>query len=467
MEETVPLSSVKTEEKPSLVITEWKHSQTLGKYIPVDDYLKDKSNDNLRINNFKLSHDSKFFIVSQIDGQITVYRKNDEINEEPTLEHFYQYQAQEKEFDFHKSCELSKAVRAFDIVHSDDDHIDILSSNYRNIKYDRIKVNSKFYEYDTDTDSTLFTLEEHYIPKVKSVNLKKKHKTKRRYKLAHTYEINSLISNYYNKHNFVSSDESRIMLWDVNVDKEVYNIVCLEDFENEDDKLEKISVTKLNQKDPNMLSFGTNLGNMFLSDLRVSYNLFANSLKFNDETSPFLKTVFSEKLTKVHDLDFFNENNENTMISRHYLSLNTWDKRNLKVPTNRFMLYEPIISKLSYLYGNNLMNDKFSLSLDNSGKTVLTGGYNNMFHLIDIEQRLNTQIVIDESNIKLMNKNTVRKINRKGSCFYKKDDPSISNINFNQKILHQRFSQRDNEKFIALTALNCIYCYKGKINEKK
>jgi len=173
MEETVPLSSVKTEEKPSLVITEWKHSQTLGKYIPVDDYLKDKSNDNLRINNFKLSHDSKFFIVSQIDGQITVYRKNDEINEEPTLEHFYQYQAQEKEFDFNKSCELSKAVRAFDIVHSDDDNIDILSSNYRNIKYDRIKINSKFYEYDTDTDSTLFTLEEHYIPKVKSVNLKK------------------------------------------------------------------------------------------------------------------------------------------------------------------------------------------------------------------------------------------------------------------------------------------------------
>jgi hypothetical protein len=416
----------------------------------------------------KLSHDNKFFIVSNLEGQITVYRKNDDLNDEqPSLELFYKYQAQEKEFDFHKSCELSKAVRAFDIVHSDDDHIDILSSNYRNIKYDRIKVNSKSYEYDTDSDATLFSSEEHYIPKVKSVNFKKKHKTKRQFKLAHSFEINSIISNNYNKHNFVSSDEARIMLWDVNVDKEVYNIVNLEDYEKEDENIEKITVTKLSNKDPNMLCFGTDLGNIFLSDLRASYNIFENSAKFSDNTSPFLKTVFYDKLTRVHDLDFFNENNENTLISRHFLSLNTWDKRNLKCPTNRFMLYEPIISKLSYLYGNNLMNEKFSLSLDNSGKNVLTGGYNNMFHLIDLEQRLNTQIVIDETNTKLMNKNTIRKINPKGSCFYKKDDASLSNINFNQKILHQRFSQRDNEKFIALTALNCIYTYKGKINEKK
>ena len=52
------------------------------------------------------------------------------------------------------------------------------------------------------------------------------------------------------------------------------------------------------------------------------------------------------------------------------------------------------------LYQNNYINDKFSLSTDNTGKFILTGGYNNMFHVIDTEQRLNTQIVIDDTNEK-------------------------------------------------------------------
>lgn len=84
-----------------------------------------------------------------------------------------------------------------------------------------------------------------------------------------------------------------------------------------------------------------------------------------------------------------------------------------------------------------------------------------MFHIIDIEQRLNTQIVIDESNTSVMNTNVIRKINQKGSCYYKKDDPSIKNINFDKKILHQAFSPVGN--FILLIVLNCIYSYTGKL----
>ena len=88
-----------------------------------------------------------------------------------------------------------------------------------------------------------------------------------------------------------------------------------------------------------------------------------------------------------------------------------------------------------------------------------------MFHIIDIDQKLNTQIVIDESNQKIMNTNVIRKINPKGSCYYKKDDPALHNINFDKKILHQAYSPAGN--MILLIVLNCIYAYSGSIAKKK
>jgi len=156
--------------------------------------------------------------------------------------------------------------------------------------------------------------------------------------------------------------------------------------------------------------------------------------------------------------------NDNMVTTRHYLSLNYWDLRNLGSPSNKFLLYEPIITKLSYLYQNNYMSDKFSLSSDPTGKVIITGGYNNMFHIIDADQKLNTQIIIDENNEKIMNTNVIRKINSKGSCFYKKDDPSLTNINFDKRILYQTYSPVEN--FCHLILLNCIYSYTGALAKK-
>ena len=154
-----------------------------------------------------------------------------------------------------------------------------------------------------------------------------------------------------------------------------------------------------------------------------------------------------------------------TFASRNYFSVNLWDMRKTNEPSSKFLIYEPIINKLTYIYQNNYINDKFSIDTDASGKFILTGGYNNMFHVIDIDQRLNSQIRIDDTNEKLMNTNVIRKINAKGSCYYKKDDPNIANIDFNKKILYQAFSPVDNYALMAI--YNCIYTYSGKIAKKR
>lgn len=141
------------------------------------------------------------------------------------------------------------------------------------------------------------------------------------------------------------------------------------------------------------------------------------------------------------------------------------DQRKNNEPLFKFLLYEPIINKLSYLYQNDYFKDKFTLCNDPEGKFILTGGYNNMFHVLDIEQKLNSQIILDDTNEKSLNTNIIRKVNSKGSCFYKKDEPDLSNINFDKKITSVALSPVEN--FAMLACLNCIYTYNGNVTKSK
>lgn len=197
--------------------------------------------------------------------------------------------------------------------------------------------------------------------------------------------------------------------------------------------------------------------------MRTSSEQLKFETNYKDEKSD-ISSAIANSLLSVHDISTI-LNDKYSFATRHYFSINLWDIRKQNEPSSKFLTYEPIINKLSYLYQNNYINDKFSLSTDSTGKFILTGGYNNMFHVIDTEQRLNTQIVIDDSNEKTMNTNVIRKINAKGSCFYKKDDQSINNINFDKKITHQVYSPIEN--YSLLIVYNCIYSYSGNIAKKK
>jgi hypothetical protein len=229
------------------------------------------------------------------------------------------------------------------------------------------------------------------------------------------------------------------------------------------DNPETITKSVVCEYNPHLFAYGTNKGNLKICDTRTSSDQLSFSTNFYDENSNLNKTIFANSLLSVHDINM-SLSNSYSFATRHFLSVNLWDIRKQSEPSTKFLVYEPVINKLSYLYQNNYLNDKFSLSVDGLGKYILTGGYNNMFHVIDINQRLNTQIVIDDFNEKLMNTNVIRKINSKGSCFYKKDDPSLSNINFNKKILHQVFSPVEN--FSLMIVYNCIYSYAGSITKK-
>jgi hypothetical protein len=449
----------KTEEKKEteLKIMEWRYSQFLGEKLSYEQIRSDPENEGFLVTNCKFSADGANIVVTDKGGRVILFKRGEaKQNKQPKLDYYYEFAAQEKEFDVHKSIEYPEEIKGLSILApSAHNKIDMLTASSRTIKLDRIfKDKIRAYEQGNSGLS---------VPKVASVKSEVRHKTKKLLKHVHHNDINSISDNRINNWNFLSSDDYKVFIWDLNACNDVYNVVDM-DTSMEVDNPEKITKGVFCEYNPLLFAYGTNKGNIRFCDLRTSSDQMSFSTNFNDENSNLNKTVFANSLLSVHDINMGMSNNF-SFATRHYLSVNLWDTRKQNEPVSKFLTYEPIINRLSYLYQNNYLEDKFSLSVDKDGKYLLTGGYNNMFHVIDIEQRLNTQICIDDANEKVMNTNVIRKINSKGSCFYKKDDPSLNNIDFDKKILHHAYSPLDN--YSLLIVYNCIYSYIGSITKKE
>ena len=469
MKQTDQPSSQPTEKKRSnadLQIMEWRFNQFLGEKIDYDAMRYDPEHESFLVTNVKFTRDGMSVVASDKGGRVIIFKKSEVKTKSPKLNYFFEFQAQEKDFDVHKSIEYPEEIKGLCVLQPspNDTKLDILSAGYRTIKLDRV-YEAKVRAFN-DPSNRLSSESNVKFPRVSSSSSTEiKTKTKKVFCCTHSSEINSLSLNNINTNNFISSDEYRVYLWDINyTGQDVYTPIDIEpDNELDSETSEKITKSVYSNIDPHVFVYGTSKGNIRLCDMRCGTNQQNFMTNFSDEKSNISNSI-ANSLLSIHDIST-NGNNMYTFASRNYFSVNLWDMRKTNEPSSKFLIYEPIINKLTYIYQNNYINDKFSIDTDASGKFILTGGYNNMFHVIDIDQRLNSQIRIDDTNEKLMNTNVIRKINAKGSCYYKKDDPNIANIDFNKKILYQAFSPVDNYALMAI--YNCIYTYSGNIAKKR
>ena len=439
----------------TLKIIEWKCNQRLGDNMDDNIILNENINENISENDSFIITDIKFnkngtkIIASDKGGRIIIFEKM-KFNK---LHYFYEFFAQERDFDVFKGTEYSEEIKAIDVFpeNNNNEKIDILSASYRNIKYHRVykdKINIFEYENNNNNNKNLT------IPKLNSYNIEIKMKTKKNFKCESCKDIHSLSINKYITNNFISSDEYKIYLWDINRNSDcIYTPINIED-ESYTEKLTKCKYANFNQ---HIFIYGTNEGNLKLCDLRTNTEQIKFETKFSDDKLPFNASI-KNSLLSIQDI-CTSFKNDYLFASRHYFHINLWDLRKQNEPLSKFFIYEPSINHLNYLNQNNYLNDKFSIDCNSKGNLIITGGYNGMFHIFDIEQRLNTQITINRSDSKIMNTNIIRKINSKGSCSYKNDEVAVKDINYEHKISHQVYSPIGN--FILVVDYDRIYSYIG------
>lgn len=127
-------------------------------------------------------------------------------------------------------------------------------------------------------------------------------------------------------------------------------------------------------------------------------------------------------------------------------------------PVKTINIHDHLRNKLCDLYENDCIFDKFECTFSGDGKSLLTGSYNNYFHIYDREGKTDVTLQADKSAFKAKRigstKNKILSARTKNG---KKEDINVDTIDFNKKILHA--SWHPNENSIAVAATNNLFIF--------
>lgn len=155
------------------------------------------------------------------------------------------------------------------------------------------------------------------------------------------------------------------------------------------------------------------------------------------------KNFFTELIENYSSVEFLK--NGKYLAARDYLTVKVWDLANTKKPLLNIGLQETLKTKLCEVFENDCIFDKFKLSASNDGNTLLTGNYNNCFHLIDTLDGANTQY---ELNYK---KSTVAR------TILADKPPALPKMDYMRKVNACDFNKKKNT--LAVASLNCFFIY--------
>jgi len=330
---------------------EWEFSQMFGE----ED--EESSNDSVStgkdnlITALSFDKTGKYLSVGYNSGQVVVLCQQDD----HTYQLYTEFKSHESTFDFLTSLEIEEKInmiRWYPFNTSRVQHL--LTTNDKTIKLFKI--------WQKTNDGKI------------DVNVK----PRKVYEGAHSYNINSLAFNSDGE-TFVSSDDLRIYLWNIEVSSDVFEIVDIKP-ENMDNLSEIITYSALHPRDCNSLIFGTSKGTIKVADLRTTALCQTFSKEFEDVNSD-IGGFFKDLVTSISCAEF--SPNGQFVVSRDYLTMKIWDSRMEKKPLRVVKFHDHLISKLCDLYENECIFDKFNCSWDNQSARLLTGSYNNNFYICD------------------------------------------------------------------------------------
>lgn len=322
---------------------------------------------------------------------------------------------------------------------------------------------------------------------------------KRIFSSAHAYNIHS-ISPSSDGEIFISSDDLRINLWNLNSSDIAFNVVDVKPPTIED-LTEVITSATFHPKQGNLFMYSTSRGNLRLCDLRDSALCDQSSMNFGgptcnnfnnisggDPNNPSSNGFFDEIISSVTDVKFSPDGN--SFLSRDYLNTHLWDMRMDSGPLMTLPIHDHIKPRLCDLYDNDSVFDKFECSFNYDGSSILSGSYNNYLKVTNANASANANanagasvplssldlIHADKSIFRnpsalkrtkssnsnfLPNSNSVAS-NSSSKSFLKKsssweDFSNLGSIDFSKKILH--FSPHPRENSVAIASASNLFIF--------
>ncbi|KAK4974771.1 protein phosphatase 2A regulatory subunit cdc55 [Elasticomyces elasticus] len=297
---------------------------------------------------------------------------------------------------------------------------------------------------------------------------------RRTYANAHAYHINSISVNSDGE-TFLSSDDLRINLWNLNIQDQSFNIVDIKPA-NMEELTEVITAAEFHPQSCNWFMYASSKGTIKLADMRQSALCDVHAKQFEQEEDPASRSFFSEIISSISDVRFSHDGRY--ILSRDYLTVKIWDVNMERQPIKTIPIHEHLRPRLCDTYENDSIFDKFEVVFSGDAKNVMTGSYNNNFMIYPSEEGRDTEVVLqaDKSAFKAKKVGVPTPMNAGGTSPASGGKKSRANspaaggqggrmrketdadqIDFNKKILHM--SWHPFEDSIAIAATNNLFVF--------
>ncbi|XP_020265193.1 serine/threonine protein phosphatase 2A 55 kDa regulatory subunit B beta isoform-like isoform X2 [Asparagus officinalis] len=499
------------EPPPPSPALEWKFSQvfgerTAGEEVQEVDIISaiefDKSGDHLATGD----RGGRVVLFERTDvkdhGSRREQEKSDYPIRHPEFRYKTEFQSHEPEFDYLKSLEIEEKINKIRWCQTANGALFLLSTNDKTIKYWKVqeKKVKRVSEVNVDpsqgngsmgSPSTSNSrghlpnggclerpsgyLSNDFsfppggfpslrLPVVASQETSLAARCRRIYAHAHDYHINS-ISNNSDGETFISADDLRINLWNLEISNQSFNIVDVKPA-NMEDLTEVITSAEFHPTHCNTLAYSSSKGSIRLIDLRQSALCDNHSKLFEEHEAPGSRSFFTEIIASISDIKFGKDGRH--ILSRDYMTLKLWDINMDSGPVATFQVHEYLRPRLCDLYENDSIFDKFECCLSGDGQRVATGSYSNLFRVFGCAAGSTEATTLEASKNPMRRQvqtpsrparslTSLTRVVRRGGAESPGLDANGNSYDFSTKLLHLAWHPTENS--IACAAANSLYMY--------
>ncbi|PWZ23327.1 Serine/threonine protein phosphatase 2A regulatory subunit B beta isoform [Zea mays] len=344
-------------------LPQWKFSQVLGELPPAAEARRDGAprpqddDDADEISAIEFDGRGEYLAGGDNAGRVILFRRTDGDGDDarpraelertdragappPRYSYATEFQSHEREFDVLDSLDISERIKKVRWCARPNSSLLMLAANDRTVK---------LWKAAGDVGDG-------YSAKCRRV-----------FGRAHEFNIHSVSTNCDGE-TLVSADDVRINLWHAEVTRQCFNIVDMKPADMED-LVEVITTAEFHPSSCSMLAYGSSSGLVRLVDLRRS----ALCDHSDRENRPQPSTFFSEIISCITDLKFTGDGEH--LLTRDYMNLKLWDLRVETSPVATYKVHEFLRPKLSELYTDDYIFDRFGCCASNDGAYFATGSY--------------------------------------------------------------------------------------------
>jgi serine/threonine-protein phosphatase 2A regulatory subunit B len=412
------------------------------------------------ISTVEFDHTGDYLATGDRGGRVVLFERN---NKKQGCEYRFhtEFQSHDAEFDYLKSLEIEEKINKIKWCKRTNQAHFLLSTNDKTIKlwkiYEkqiRLVSENNLGGYNNGGNLSLNSLR---LPKMTLHDKIIAASPKRIYSNAHAYHINSISINSDGE-TFMSTDDLRINLWNLNIPDQSFNIVDIKPA-NMEELTEVITSAEFHPLDCNLFMYSSSKGAIKLADMRSNALCDSHAKVFEEYVDPANHNFFTEITSSISDVKFSSDGRY--IASRDYMTVKIWDIKMEKEPVKTINIHEQLRDKLCDTYENDAIFDKFECVFSGDGKSVMTGSYNNNFMVypdVTDTSKPQEEIVLqaDRSALKSKKQGVLNK-RKNGVPSMLKRDLELDNIDFKKSILHLSWHPFENS--VAIAATNNLYIF--------